>query len=108
MLVTAQTAASLPAATRAPALARHRCEALLSLLDEVPDGDRERATGELGRIEANAWLLRARLAAQEGDLDGTRRWLQRAAGVAGAVGRSARSALRAIDEPNALPDTAGT
>lgn len=108
MLVVAQTAAALPDATGAPALARHRAEALIALLEAVGEDDQRRATGELGRIEGNAWLLRARLAAKEGDIEGVRRWYQRAASVTGAIGRSARTSLRALDEPNAVPEPAGT
>jgi hypothetical protein len=108
MLVAAQTGAALPAATRSPALARQRCDALIALLDEVPEEDQRRATGELTRIEGNAWLLRARLAAGEGDVDGAQRWLGRAAEVPGTIGRVARASLRAAEEPNAVPDAPGT
>lgn len=108
MLVAAQTGAALPAATRSPALARQRCDALIALLDEVPEEDQRRATGELTRIEGNAWLLRARLAVGEGDVEGAPRWLARAAEVPGAIGRAARASLRAAEEPNAVPDAPGT
>jgi DNA-binding transcriptional MerR regulator len=105
-LVVAQTAAALPHAAGAGALARARCDALLALLDAVPSEDQRRATGELARLEGNAWLLRARLCAAEGDGEGARRWLARAVAVPGAVGRAARGLSRASEDGNDAPEPA--
>ncbi|MEZ4392202.1 MAG: MerR family transcriptional regulator [Polyangiales bacterium] len=108
MLVAAQTAAAMPEATRLRGVARRTCDALIEQLDAVPEDDRARATGELGRVEGNAWLLRARMAREDGEVEAERAWLARAAGVPGAVGRAARGAMRGGDEPNALPEPAAT
>lgn len=108
MLVAAQTAAAMPDATRLRGFARATCDALLAALDAVPEGDRARATGELGRVEGNAWLLRARLAREDGETEAERGWLARAAAVPGAVGRAAKGAMREADEPNAMPDVPAT
>lgn len=108
MLVAAQTAAALPVATRAGSLALTICEALVESLDAVPEGDRARATGELARIEGNAWLLHARLAHEKGLQAASEASLRRAAEVPGAVGRVARATLRELDGRSALQESSTT
>lgn len=100
-LVVAQTAAALPAVADVGALARRRCDDVIAMLDAVPQGDLRRATGELARLEGNAWLLRARLAAADGELPRARALLRQAFEVPGAVARTARATLRALDEDDA-------
>lgn len=90
-LVLAQTLAALPAVLDRDALALRRCDDALAELAAVPADDLRRGTGELARVEANLWLVRAALCQRAGDATGARDARTHAAAFGGGAARAAKS-----------------
>ena len=93
-LVAAQTLLALPTFFGRAGAAVERLRGLLDTAREVGPDDLARGTGELARIEGNAWLTLGDALARAGDVTGARDAWARCAPAAGCVAYAARARLR--------------
>ncbi len=99
LLVKAQTLLGLPGVLGRADAARAICEDLVVAATGIRADDPTRSTGELARLEGNAWLSLAAARRATGDPAGERAALARAAAMAGPVAHAARARLRAVETP---------